>query len=881
MLSRFSVSLTKKSWVKLFFIPLFLILSACSEQDGSEYSGDGDSNSDGSGSGGPGNSAPHILISSPASNSIFDDNESIVLIASADDTEDGDLSDSIEWRSSLDGDLGTGGQLDVDLSVGQHEVTASITDNGNQVNETSIVITINEAEAENTAPSLTIQSPSNQSQAAYNESVQLSATASDAEDGELSATINWQSSRDGLLGNGASLNINLSVGEHTITASVEDSGSLMAEQSINIIVTPPPENSAPALVIHSPANNSQVDFGESVLFSASASDNEDGSLSQQINWSSSISGQLGVGASATLTLESGTHTITASVVDSGNLVSSQNIMLVVAEAPPENTAPVVSIVNPTNGHSEYQGSSISFNGNAIDQEQGSLTSNLVWQSNVDGVLGSGGSISSVLSLGTHTITASVMDEQGLQGQSQITVTILEAINTAPEISISSPTSGSEFLETDAVTLTATANDDEDGDLSSAIEWSSSIAGQLGTGSNLSVNLAVGVHTITAKVTDSDQAQSVTTTQITINEGVNVVPVINISSPTSGSEFLETDAVTLTATANDDEDGDLSSSIEWSSSIAGQLGTGSNLSVNLAVGVHTITAKVTDSDQAQSVTTTQVTINEVVNVEPVINITSPVSGSESMENDAVTLTAVANDEEDGVLTDSIEWQSNIDGALGTDGILIVNLTVGEHTITATVTDSEGVSNQSQIILTVNQIVNTAPEVTIISPSTGSSASESESVSFVATANDAEDGDISTAIVWTSDLDGEIGQGSTIDAQLSVGHHIITATAADSEALSQQASIQFDVNPAADPTILSWVAPTQYTDNSALLNLAGFKIYYGTSEGNLIHSVSINDPSVTSYQLDQLQSNTTYYFAVTAIDSLGIESDYSATVSKMVQ
>lgn len=789
MLSRFSVSLTKKSWVKLFFIPLFLILSACSEQDGSEYSGDGDSNSDGSGSGGPGNSAPHILISSPASNSIFDDNESIVLIASADDTEDGDLSDSIEWRSSLDGDLGTGGQLDVDLSVGQHEVTASITDNGNQVNETSIVITINEAEAENTAPSLTIQSPSNQSQAAYNESVQLSATASDAEDGELSATINWQSSRDGLLGNGASLNINLSVGEHTITASVEDSGSLMAEQSINIIVTPPPENSAPALVIHSPANNSQVDFGESVLFSASASDNEDGSLSQQINWSSSISGQLGVGASATLTLESGTHTITASVVDSGNLVSSQNIMLVVAEAPPENTAPVVSIVNPTNGHSEYQGSSISFNGNAIDQEQGSLTSNLVWQSNVDGVLGSGGSISSVLSLGTHTITASVMDEQGLQGQSQITVTILEAINTAPEISISSPTSGSEFLETDAVTLTATANDDEDGDLSSAIEWSSSIAGQLGTGSNLSVNLAVGVHTITAKVTDSDQAQSVTTTQVTINE--------------------------------------------------------------------------------------------VVNVEPVINITSPVSGSESMENDAVTLTAVANDEEDGVLTDSIEWQSNIDGALGTDGILIVNLTVGEHTITATVTDSEGVSNQSQIILTVNQIVNTAPEVTIISPSTGSSASESESVSFVATANDAEDGDISTAIVWTSDLDGEIGQGSTIDAQLSVGHHIITATAADSEALSQQASIQFDVNPAADPTILSWVAPTQYTDNSALLNLAGFKIYYGTSEGNLIHSVSINDPSVTSYQLDQLQSNTTYYFAVTAIDSLGIESDYSATVSKMVQ
>lgn len=51
----------------------------------------------------------------------------------------------------------------------------------------------------------------------------LSATADDVEDGDLSGAIRWSSSRDGVLGQGAQLQPLLSLSDHTITATVEDS----------------------------------------------------------------------------------------------------------------------------------------------------------------------------------------------------------------------------------------------------------------------------------------------------------------------------------------------------------------------------------------------------------------------------------------------------------------------------------------------------------------------------------------------------------------------------------------------------------------------------------------------------------------------------------
>ena len=87
-----------------------------------------------------------------------------------------------------------------------------------------------------------------------------------------------------------------------------------------------------------------------------------------------------------------------------------------------NTAPSVTITGPEDNASFTSGVSITFSGSATDAEDGDLTSRLVWSS--DGVqIGTGGPFSAVLGAGTHTITASVTDSGGLEGNASITVVV--------------------------------------------------------------------------------------------------------------------------------------------------------------------------------------------------------------------------------------------------------------------------------------------------------------------------------------------------------------------------------------------------------------------------------------------------------------------------
>ncbi|MFN8008609.1 MAG: dockerin type I domain-containing protein [Terriglobia bacterium] len=59
-----------------------------------------------------------------------------------------------------------------------------------------------------------------------------------------------------------------------------------------------------------------------------------------------------------------------------------------------------------------------------------------------------------------------------------------------------------------------------------------------------------------------------------------------------------------------------------------------------------------------------------------------------------------------------------------------------------------------------------------------------------------------------------------------------------------------------------------------NLAGYKIYFGTSSANL--SSSINVGNVTTYTVTGLTFGTTYYFAATAYNASGSESGFSNMV-----
>jgi hypothetical protein len=80
-------------------------------------------------------------------------------------------------------------------------------------------------------------------------------------------------------------------------------------------------------------------------------------------------------------------------------------------------------------------------------------------------------------------------------------------------------------------------------------------------------------------------------------------------------------------------------------------------------------------------------------------------------------------------------------------------------------------------------------------------------------------------------------------------------------------------------LSWQAPTTNTDGEALTDLSGYRIYYGTNASDLTQTVQLTGVGLQTYVIDDLGSGT-WYFAIKAVTSTGVESALSDIVSKTI-
>jgi len=93
----------------------------------------------------------------------------------------------------------------------------------------------------NEPPTVSIDSPADGSTFDSGATISFSGTASDFEDGDLTANLVWTSSRDGEIGTGGSFSTTLSDDEHTITAEVIDLDEATGSDSISITVGTPSE----------------------------------------------------------------------------------------------------------------------------------------------------------------------------------------------------------------------------------------------------------------------------------------------------------------------------------------------------------------------------------------------------------------------------------------------------------------------------------------------------------------------------------------------------------------------------------------------------------------------------------------------------------------
>ena len=66
------------------------------------------------------------------------------------------------------------------------------------------------------------------------------------------------------------------------------------------------------------------------------------------------------------------------------------------------------------------------------------------------------------------------------------------------------------------------------------------------------------------------------------------------------------------------------------------------------------------------------------------------------------------------------------------------------------------------------------------------------------------------------------------------------------------------------------PTENSDGTPLLDLAGYNVLWGTDPDDLAFSATIENAGITSYVVEGLTTGT-YYFAVTAFNRNGLASD----------
>jgi len=182
-------------------------------------------------------------------------------------------------------------------------------------------------------------------------------------------------------------------------------------------------------------------------------------------------------------------------------------------------------------------------------------------------------------------------------------------------------------------------------------------------------------------------------------------------------------------------------------------------------------------------------------------------------------------------------------------------------------------------------NHAPTISGSAPTT---AAVNAAYSFAPTANDADGDQLTFQIAnkpsWATfnTVSGQLSGTPTL-AQAGV-YPNITITATDGKSSAALPRFSITVANTSSPTVtgaatLSWTAPTENTDGSALTDLAGYIIVYGQTSTALDQSLRIENPSIDTYVFQDLPAGK-YYFSIKAYTQAGAESALSGTVSKNI-
>lgn len=254
--------------------------------------------------------------------------------------------------------------------------------------------------------------------------------------------------------------------------------------------------------------------------------------------------------------------------------------------------------------------------------------------------------------------------------------------------------------------------------------------------------------------------------------------------------------------------------------------------------------------------------------------------------AYSFTPTASDANGGTLTFSIanrpSWAtfSSSNGRLqGTPAAANVGTFAN---VTVSVSDGQDSVQLAPFSIVVSAAPNRAPTISGTPPT---AVAQGTPFAFVPVAND-PDGDTLTFSItnrpaWAS-FDAATGRLSGTPGAQHVGTTTgIVISVSDGKVSAALTAFNVTVQALAmGSATLSWTPPTTNTDGSPLTNLAGYKVYWGTAQGTYPNSVTLNNPGLTAYVVENLGPGT-WFFVATAVNSAGVESAFSGSGSKTIQ
>ena len=462
---------------------------------------------------------------------------------------------------------------------------------------------------------------------------------------------------------------------------------------------------------------------------------------------------------------------------------------------------------------------------------------------------------------------------------------VSAVNRAPAIQGSPPTEVAVGASYDFVPVAG----DPDGDaltfaVSGKPDWANfdvsngTLSGTPGTGDvGLSTNIVISV---------SDGQYSAALAPFSIM----VEAVVNNSPPTiSGSAppaITVGDLYEFTPGASDADGDTLTFNIEnkpaWASfatssgRLAGTPGSSDEGTYSNIVII------VTDGMDSSSLAPFSITVNAApINQPPMISGTPEATAA---EGSAYVFVPTASDPEGAVLTFTITGKPDWTGFASTSGRLSGTpavTDVGIHgNIVISVSDGQQTASLAPFSITV-VAANSPP---LISGSPDAMVIVGTEYEFVPTSSDPDNDSLTFSIVglptWAS-FEPTSGRLSGTPGAGDVGTHggiVITVSDGEYNASLGPFAIAVESIGLGSAT-LSWTVPTENEDGSPFTDLTGYKIYWGTTPGTYPNSVTINNPGITTYVIENLAPGT-YEFVCTVFNSASVESAYSNTATKTI-